>query len=364
MLALLPILSLAWLSIQEPVLHELKLYAIPDLINVRAERRQAFEQRLALDLVTAALAQPDKNADAVDSMGRLMIGALIDHVAKQAEPSEESLEQLGVFSTLLDSQLPDTLEPFQSAEELLGNVRQFMQPAFDPDVESLKVDKAGDSRVLLAYLQPAQHQWLADFFEFQRQRDDWQVMLHAEFWVGSENDNIQRVMRGNQALPLSDSSQIDDMRELIGRSNFRQISAPSIMTLPGQAGKLSVQDTFSYISGWKVVTVHPGEIKIADPEIDEVKDGLQLRARAIQATVDLYGLEIDASLTEVVFPKTNQKITVEGMELEVTKPKLTEAKISTALLLPDGGGVLLHSKDFKPGKDLLLLIRFVRIQAP
>jgi hypothetical protein len=364
MLALLPLLTLAWLPAQEPVQHELQLYAIPDLINVRAERRQAFEQRLALDLVTVALRQPDKDAGALDSVGRLMAGALLDQAVKQAEPTSESLDRLGVLGMLLESQLPDTLEPFQSADELLDNVRKFMQPPFDPGVESLKVDQAGEARVLLAYLQPAQHQWLAQFFDFQRQRDDWQVMLKAEFYVGKGSVAIRDSMQGNQALPLSNTSQIDATRKLIIENNYFQMSAPSIMTVPGRAGELSVQQKFSYVSGWEVVTVHPGERKIADPVIDEVNDGLELAARALQATDNLYGLEINATLTEVVFPQTSQKITVEGMALEVTKPKLTVANISTSLLLPDGGGVLLLSRDFKPGKDLLLLIQFERLQAP
>jgi len=250
--------------------------------------------------------------------------------------------------------------PFRSAEDLLENVRTFMTPSFDPKRQSLKIERSGVGRVLLAYLQPSQNEWLTKFLEFQRHSDAWQVLLKIQVFLPPAGFKVE----GDSSDFLFDGPQ---ETEAIG-GQYRNagadlLSSPSMMILPGQKGTITVQKQSAYVSAWDMVKVQPGGDVVADPTIEIIDEGMVFVARVMQVSEKLYGLSIDLQMSRIEEPFATKKISIDGKKFEIGVPEIVTANIATMIKLPAGGGILLRSPNYEEQRDLVLLVSFQRIEA-
>jgi hypothetical protein len=335
--------------------HELQIHEITGLVDVQAELKEQVMQKFAMEAALLALDQQAKDGDTTDRVAAALLGIVMDQaVAQQPDYGlEDTPFSLG---TLLAAD--DTSYPFRSAADLLDNVKTFMQPAYDEQQQNLKVENVGDRRVLLANLRPAQQQWLAHFLELQRGNDGWTADITAHVFTVAQDSGL---FTDGDAMVLGTPMEFQLQREAVVAVAHEEISSPRLLTLPGQEGSISILDQHSYISDWELAIVEPRGISVPDPTIEVIASGLVLELRVHQATDELYGLHVASELTRLEEPIPTRMITLDGTDFEISMPEVVTADIATAMLLPDGAGVMLRSPNYRDGEDLVLLVSFSRV---
>lgn len=347
---------------------KLELYAIEDLINVKLEQRRQVEEQLALDLVTMALAKGSPEESGMDKLARVGTSALLDMARKSKK--EEGVVLLGdlpLLSSLFDETPGD--QPFQSTDDLLTHVQTFMKPAFEKHTHSLKIQRHGSERVLLAYLNAEQHEWTKQFLEMQRQRDKWAAQVYARLYLGDPAaiPDLEKIAKGGlqagNGLPLANAAKTEEMCQRFAKANFELLTSPKVLSNPGQEAEVMVQNQLSYLADWKLVQVYPGPKEIADPVIDVLSEGMKMNSRVIQVGPNLYGLDINVEYSKAKRPIPTVHMEMGGKKYEVSLPELHTSQVETMLVLPGGGGAVFRlPNEASPGKDMFLVVEFTPIK--
>ncbi len=343
---------------------KLELYAIEDLINVKLEQRRQFEENLALDLATMALAQQPENENGLDKLARVGTSALLDLARKdKAEEDVPILGDLPLLSVLFDQEPGD--QPFHGGLDLLNHVQTFMEPAFDKHAQSLKIQRHGSERVLLAYLTAEQHEWTKQFLEMQRRRDTWTAQVYARLYLGDPNavPDLEKVTKGGlkagNGFPLANSTKIEEMCARFDKAQFELLTSPKVLSNPGQEAEVIVQNQLSYLADWELVQVYPGPKQIADPVIEVLGEGMVMKSRVLQVGANRYGLNIDVEYSKAKRPIATVQVEMAGQKYDVSLPELHTSRLETMLVLPSGGGVLFRlPNEAGPGQELFLVLEF------
>jgi hypothetical protein len=83
---------------------------------------------------------------------------------------------------------------------------------------------------------------------------------------------------------------------------FSVLNRPRLTVNPLAIGTLYVGETLSYVKSYKLETVQPGDVKMADPEIGRIDEGLELRAQAALLDAQKVSISLEASTTAVRRP--------------------------------------------------------------
>lgn len=332
---------------QELVQHELQLHQIAGLIDLAAELRG---QMTSLEEALLNLSSRSDEAGGADH-----VDGSLSEIATEAILGEQSASGFRARNHWVKADGPYS---FASANDLVKNAKWYMVPAFDSAQQSLKIENNGNSRVLLAYLQPVQQQWLANFLQMQREIGSWQAHMNVQVLKAPFRDAIQDY---TAATVFGSTAEAEAMSKQLKEAGASVLSSPSILTLPGQLGTIAVQKQSFYVSDWKMVKVQqPSQAVVADPTIEIVEEGMVFNARALQAGTDSYGIAIDLKMSRVEEPFGTKEIMVDGRKFEIGAPQVITANIATNIKLPSGGGVMLRSPHYDEEHDLVLIFTFNR----
>lgn len=252
------------------------------------------------------------------------------------------------------------------APELAELATLYCEPPIDPARERIQVaeDRSG---VLLAYLQPLQHEWLRQFLALQP--------AGQSRWAGDLRGEVIHLPRGAYhklgltaaGQVLEDEAAISRMREKLIAAGGVVKAAPRMKTRPRQVGELSLVTPVYYVGGYEVRIVEPGGVEVVDPVIDFVPEGYVLKARVVQVSEKRYGVTIDAHSTRVVRPIPVQMVpvaTAVPTQREIARPARRHSYHTISARLADGGGMLIAASGSDLDEDLVLLLTFRRENPP
>jgi hypothetical protein len=342
---------------QEPVQQTLQIHEIDGLIDVQAEMKAQLVERLALEAALSAIQSLAADAEGGERLGLQLAGMALD-ASSDSDKEELFVSDLPLLSTLFQESVGSFA--FTSAEDLLHNAKLYMTPPFDSETQGLKIEKTGEKRVLVSFLGPDQQQWLTDFLQMQREIDRWQALMKVQVFLAKPGAELSN---DRDATVFNTAAQAEALGEKLKQSGAELVSAPSMLTLPGQQGTISSLNQSSYVSSWELTVVQPSGNVVADPTIEVVQEGMTLKSRALQVGKDSFGISIDVEMARIEKPFATKTITVEGQEFEIGAPEVVTANIATSMQLPAGGGVMLRSSNYDDGRDLVIIVTFERISA-
>ncbi|MHC5011236.1 MAG: hypothetical protein ACYTG6_09830, partial [Planctomycetota bacterium] len=128
--------------------------------------------------------------------------------------------------------------------------------------------------------------------------------------------------------------------------NVDVLAAPHVVTNDGEAAEIQTGDTIAFLASYDVR--EENGVKIADPVVGEVAEGMLVRLRPVVGTSGTITLELEVSITEVVKPIPRRRVHLEGVDetLEVEVPEiLTRHHIRSTVRMEDGEQVLLSFRD-------------------
>lgn len=237
---------------------------------------------------------------------------------------------------------------------------RFCEPAIDPAEERIQPEDQG---FLIAYLQPAQHEWLEKFLALQR--------APAINWIAEATVQLYSVPAGalgkmkleGSATLLVDKQSILSMGATLVAQGAELVVAPKLSFFPNQRSDLSVLDEVAYVRSYELRVIEPGSVEIADPIVDVIKEGQVVRLRAIQVAEALYGLEIESVISEIERPIPTKKMRlspVHPTEVEIGMPQVRTATVNATVRLANDSGVLLIASGLAKDRDLALVLTFHR----
>lgn len=353
--------TLIFLCAQTPVQHELDMIPFEHLINHKVEADKLRQDRMALDLLSfvageAMAVQPDASADlnsqiATGWYNLALSGALSGVAAEREDLYSSSIALLG-------GQM--SRGPFHSSDDVVNYLKTYMEPPFDENRESLKVDNAGNGRVLLAYLQPSQREWLHEFFELQKETQTWTALVEAHIFVGGtewldENGFAER------ATPFLNEGTMGVVVDALRDSSQDEMVSPKILVNPGMDGSLSVLTEYSYVEAWEEFVVQPGDVTVLDPTIETIEEGLTMDVRVLQIGADEYGIALSYELTELMQPMETKEVVLGGVTCRTALPRMATTSLESNLVIPEGGGAVYRTT--RSGQEeIVLVIQFQRIE--
>jgi hypothetical protein len=237
---------------------------------------------------------------------------------------------------------------------------RFCEPALDPKFERIQPDAQG---FLIAYLQPAQHDWLTKFIALQGDPAlAWIAEVNAHIYTVPEGALVKMNLQGSATL-LADTAAIQTMRDTLVARGAEAVVSPKISFFPNQSSNISVLNEVAYIKNYELQIIEPGSVEIADPIVDVIKEGQVMNIRALQVGEELYGLEIESLISEIERPIPTKKFKLSPLhpnEVEVGMPQVRTATVNATVRLADRAGVLLIASGLTQGRDLAIVLTFRR----
>lgn len=237
---------------------------------------------------------------------------------------------------------------------------RFCEPAIDPAEERIQPENQG---YLIAYLQPAQHEWLEKFLSLQRAPAvNWIAEATVQLYSVPAGVLRQMKLEGSATL-LADTQSILSMGAALVAQGAELVVAPKLSFFPNQRSDLSVLDEVAYVKSYELRIIEPGSVEIADPIVEVIKEGQVVSLRAIQVADSLYGLEIESVISEIERPIPTKKMRlspVHPTEVEIGMPQVRTATVNATVRLANDAGVLLIASGLAQNRDLALVLTFHR----
>lgn len=356
--------TLVLLCAQTPVQHELDLIPFEHLINHKREAEKMREERLALDLLALVAGKgvvPDLSDDASFSS---QLAAGFFNMAVEGLVESEILDRPAMEDPRLwpyYSGVPRSHGPFFGSQDVLDSIKTYMVPAFDSARESLKVDQTGNGRVLLAYLQPSQSEWLHEFFTIQEETETWTALISAHIFIGG-SEWLDANGFEDRATPFLEAEVMGKIVKGLSASCDEEMVSPRILTNPGMEGSLSVLTEISYVEKWEVRTVQPGDVTVVDPMIETVEEGLTMKVRVLQVADDQYGVSISYELMDLMHPMKTSNINLAGVNCRSATPEVITTSLDSNLVIPSGGGAVFRTTRSSDQKEIVLVLQLQRVK--
>lgn len=342
---------------QDPIHHEMQIHEISGLIDFEQELGQSMMERMAIEFAAMALAEQVESGTSEDPLSASLGSFALQQVAASQKQQQDEIQLLAALG-YVDS-LEETAFPFASASDLLENVTLYMQPPFDPQVQELKTEVVGDTRVLMGYLMPEQHAWLSHFLDLQRHGAGTQVLMETVLVTASAK---QFPWDGGTALIMNETESTDELMKEFLATGADILSSPRVIALLGQEAVVSVLSQISFISDWSLETVQPGDRQVADPKIEVLPSGIELMSRVHVVEEGHLGLTLTLQASRVEEEIPTETIELGGQAFEISRPELTTREIETSLIVPDGGSIVLRAPGFEEDEQLFLIMKVAMIQ--
>ena len=354
--------TLLFLCAQTPVQHELDMIPFEHLMNHKVEAEKLREDRMALDMlawVTQSSMPPivGEGASLEESFAAIAYDWSFAQVVQEIESERQALPEMNSWGLLFGQ---ENRGPFHSSGDVLDSLKTYMEPAFDSKRESLKVDQTANGRVLLAYLQPSQSEWLHEFFDLQKETQTWTALVNAHIFVGG-TEWLDANGFAEQATPFLNEGTMGVIVDALRGSSLEEMVNPRILMNPGMDGSLSVLTEFSYVEEWQELIVQPGDVSVLDPSIETVEEGLTMDVRVLQVASDQYGLDISYELMDLIQPMKTEQLTLGGVSCRTASPEVITTSLESNLVIPSGGGAVFRTTRSSDQKEIVLVIQFQRV---
>ncbi len=252
--------------------------------------------------------------------------------------------------TLVGILIEEKMKP--EAEALGAIIKKHMDPAWDRKKQHVVADEMGNLAILGSM---KQHQWISGFLELQN-RQDLSVEVHVEVFDLNANDPKTAAFLGDKPRLRSPDAESFSIRAL-ALPGAELVSSPKLLLYPSTEANLTIGNQVAYISDWKLETVLPGPVQIADPIVDTLQTGLYLDVSAYIFSQDKIDLKLGYSQSELLRMETVEMVLAPNRKVvHLNRPVTKNRSIQTKLVIPDGGQVLLPVATEEDGQTTVLVV--------
>lgn len=156
-------------------------------------------------------------------------------------------------------------------------------------------------------------------------------------------------------------SKADEDRLLGLQDGFEVRTAPRMALHPIAVGSLIVGESVAYVKSWSLITVEPGDAKVADPEIGRVMEGIEMSCAGLVLDGQRVALDLHASSSAVRRPIATRQVRLDpasSAECTVALPEVERKSVDARCTLAPGGVAALGAACAgKADREFLILIR-------
>jgi len=355
-------------SLENAVQRELRLYDIGDLVNPATAVREQIERDFLASTLDLALVSDSEELGPTERF--------VLEVTRRAMEVEEQKRQHELFRAQVLAAnraerdffaqiAEDRQYAFESESDLQSAIETYMVPPFVNSGGSLKFESHQGRPVLIGYLSIDQSNWLQAFLKYQRIEQAWMASIRVTVLAPSQ-DSAEIPASFRAAKVVSDTNEVLRQIEQLQSQGWEKVSSPKLMLWPWHQGDLSVLNQVSYVSGYTIEHVEPGNRKIADPQIDVLQEGLLLGCHVRQVDAENYGLHLEIDYSELQRPIHTEQLVGEEfppeLNLQISKPDVRTTSMEADARMTDGSGLILGAPSSDGGRPLILLVEFNRVQ--
>ena len=246
-----------------------------------------------------------------------------------------------------------------AAQHLITTVRAFIVPPFEADLDELT---APSPDTLVALCTRAQQDWIREFLDLQRRSQGRLIDVQTAIVMGPRGAFGKLLGTERSATTLEDPSVLAGlMQHFKQESEFELVSAPRLMVRDRQRAQLSVLTEVAYVKEYRLRLIHPGDVELADPVVETVREGVEIEVIGTPLEDDLYALGVELDLTKLERPIATRKVRLRAGkdgEFEVGMPEVNTVAVESQLLLVDGATAVLLVASPTEERDLAVFITF------
>jgi len=250
------------------------------------------------------------------------------------------------------------------ARRLVRTLRSFMTPPFQAGLDELE---APSETNLVALVTPAQQAWIQEVLELQRRSRGTLVNVSTRIVSGPRGSFGRLLGTEHSATTLEDPSELELLlAQLAGSTEFEVLSSPMVLVRARQRASVSTFSEVSYVKEYHLRVIQPSGVELADPVVESIREGVEVKLCATPLEEDLYALEVELELTKLTRPIATRMVRVRAgkeSEFEVGMPEVNTVAVSSQLLLADGATAVLLAASPTEDRDLAVLIH-MEIAAP
>lgn len=246
--------------------------------------------------------------------------------------------------------------------EIVRMWKTFARPSFGAGD---RIEIIGQRQVAL-HATAAHHQWLAELLLAKRNAGSAEPQIDLSFTIVSgPNESFTKAGLVSAATYASES-EFEAMRARLKDDRLQILHAPRVRCIDMRQARVSMTSSMSYISDYRshIHFVGMKRQAIAEPVIEVVQEGIELRTRAMLLPSGEIGLLLEFENTELKRPVRTRKVRLASgieQEVEVSDPEIVRSRFSTDVLLSDGASASFLSPR-RGDEDLLVMVtaRIVR----
>lgn len=263
----------------------------------------------------------------------LLVGFVESHEGESEgdRAGREAAETMGIAKTRARME-EDTQRA--NAKALGEMISLFIQP---PLGERHIAEVAGNHATLVVRGTEAHHRWVQEFLTMQRQNPRAMIDIQHQFFFLEDEDMKTLDLQPGSWLISRKSNSAEEAKARMAHSRLVSkevgdlVNAPRILTLNRQRFTISVTNQQSYVKYYKVhERVQPRNIRIVDPVIDVVEEGLIADGRAVLLAEGTIGFLLQVTLSELERPMREEKTELGVIGLPVVKTTGLETQVVLA----------------------------------
>lgn len=251
-----------------------------------------------------------------------------------------------------------------AAQHLITMVRAFITPPFEADLDELA---APSPDTLVALCTQAQQDWIREFLDLQRRSQGRLIDVQTAIVRGPRGAFGKLLGTERSATTLGDPSVLPGlMQHFQQEAGFEVVSTPRLKILDRQRAQLSVLNEVAYVKEYRLRLIHPGDVELADPVVETIREGIEIEVIGTPIEDDLYALGVELDLTKLKRPIATRTVRVragQDGEAEVGMPEINTVAVESQLLLVDGATAVLLVASPTEDQDVAVFIT-IRITEP
>ena len=218
-----------------------------------------------------------------------------------------------------------------------------VQPQPDATIWKLRITQSG---TLVLHATLPQHEWVQAFLDLNRSKE--RMVLVESHWIEGPKGSFERmgIPAGTNATVIEAKDRDRLLAACKDDARYSPIRAPRLLVNPTATGTIYCGETLAYVKGFKLETVQPGDARIADPQIEHIEEGFQLRASALLVDALRVSLELDASNTTVRRPIPTRTVRIApdlDTLITIAEPEIDSKAVHARCTLGSTGVVAFRS---------------------
>jgi hypothetical protein len=245
------------------------------------------------------------------------------------------------------------VEAAGDAEALTSALRTYMEPGFDGKHDQV-LDLGQGSLMVVASAQ--KQAWVREFLRRQGAHTSY-IVLEAQLLTAPAGTFAKiGIERSGMLL---DDARMQQMLLDAQSASASLVTSPKLVTRPLEQAELMAIEELAYVRDWKLEVVQPGDVTIADPQVDVLREGIVMRARTVPLGAGLYGVDFEMSVSRVERPIPTRTFTLlpNSTPVTVSEPVLHEVELGSTLRIAPGTSAAFVAHDTEEGREVLVTLR-------